>query len=105
MASERRTECARCNEPCADEPKKDAGSLLTSRVFRAKMHTANAATVSKLACEPVGMDYETRFCTRLRQVPPVIAAGYVCTYRGSYREVRMNRSGNTVIMTRLLLGR
>ena len=30
-------------------------SLLTGRQIRAKMHTANAATVSRLACEPVGM--------------------------------------------------
>ena len=36
-----------------------AGCSLASRHFQAKMHTANAATASKLACEPVGMAYTT----------------------------------------------
>ena len=43
-------------------------SLLTGRHIRAQMHTANAATVSRLACEPVGMallaaPFEGRFTT------------------------------------------
>lgn len=41
---------------------------------------------------------------RLRQVPPVTAAGYAGTRRGSCCETWMNRSGNTVNMTRLLVG-